>query len=115
MHPRCTLASAPRVSDEFAYRVVGRTVLETHDEAHLERRGESLQRLDRSAVLAAFDTGDRRVTGAHSCGELFLGELEVDAAADDYARQINALFSPGRQRRERVVDVLGERVPVLLA
>ena len=113
MHPRCTLASAPRVSGEFAYRVVGRTVLEAHDEAHLECHGESLWRLDGSAVLAAFDTGDRRVTGAHPCGELFLGE--VDAAADDYARQLNALFSPGRQRRERVVDVLGERVPVLLA
>lgn len=46
-------------------------------------------------MLAAFDAGDRRVTGAHSLRKLFLREPEVHPASDDDARE---LFVGGEPR-----------------
>lgn len=77
-----TSASEPY---EVRCAFLARAELEADHGVAIEGFGESAQGVGVGAVLAALDAGDHRLGGAHTFGEVLLGQVEVCSTHDDDA------------------------------
>lgn len=81
----CGPASEP---DELPFGVAGRSELEAEDGVAVEGFSEPSDCLGAGAVLAAFDPGDRRGSGAHAIGQRLLREFELRPTHDHHPGEL---------------------------
>src|SRR3990172_787353 len=68
---------------ELSDRSVRRTALEAENQPNSQGVGQSLKRFNARLVATALDTGDRRMAGTDSPGQLLLGDPQSSAMPDD--------------------------------